>query len=145
MIKDNGKKIVVALLLLSCIVSGIILAASPPYSAQKLHTLAELDSLIHIQLEKSLIYPDHIRVSEVRVDSSFARNVYHVRVPQRFSKTFFHFNLHKALYKYDVQTPANVHFPARDMDIYIYGNNTVFGTIRLITDAGLDSIYYPVK
>lgn len=107
--------------------------------------MAELDSLIHVQLEKSLIYPAHIRVNEVGIDSVFTRKVYWVRVPQRFSKTVFHLSLHKALYKYDFQTPANVHFPARDMDIYIYGNSTVFGTIRLITDASLDSIYYPIE
>ena len=141
MIKANGKKIIAFLLLLSCIVSGIILAASPEYHVNRLNLNSELDSLIHIQFYNAGIQNSQIREYSIEVDSAFTRKTFRVEVPSRFHKTLFHFRLHKNLYPYGVTVPGRIHFPERDMDLYIYSNETVLRTIRFITNNDIDSTF----
>ncbi|MTI88153.1 MAG: hypothetical protein FH748_09310 [Balneolaceae bacterium] len=142
MAKKNGKKYITILLVLSCVVSGIILASSPAYKTKSLRSFSTLDSLINLKLEDARILPAHIRPYTIRIDSSFERKVYRVKVPSRFSKTRFHLNLHDALLPYGIESPAKVTLPAHDMDIYVYEENTIFRTIRLQTDSSIDSLYY---
>lgn len=133
MFRENGKKIIAALLLVSCIVSGIILISTPAYKRQTLESDEQLDEIIMAHFEIAAIPADKIRIYEIEVDSILTRKTYHVSVPPRFTKTVFHVDLHKALYPFGYRIPARVHFPERDMNLYVYGNNTVQRTIRLIT------------
>ncbi len=137
----KGKKIVTLLLVLSCVVSGFILAASPSYKIYTIENNQQLDSLISFHLQYSRIMPQQMRVSNIIIDTTFARKEYRVEVPSRFSKTLFHAALDKDLYRYDITAPAKVHFPSRDMDIYIYHTGTVLRTIRLTTNPDLDSLF----
>ncbi|MBO6587285.1 MAG: hypothetical protein JJ953_14335 [Gracilimonas sp.] len=141
--KKNGKKLVTVLLVLSCIVSGIILAASPDYKNYQIENAHELDSLLNVHIQDAQIKAEQIRVTSIRIDTIFTRKEYRIEVPSRFSKTLFHVDLHKDLFKYDMQAPAKVHFPSHDMDIYIYDQGTVLRSIRLTTNPELDSLATP--
>lgn len=128
-------------MVLSCIVSGIILAASPEVKNYSIENTRQLDSLLNVHFQDALILPEQIRTTNIRMDSVFTRKIFRIRVPSPFSKTIFHFGLHDDLEKYDIEVPARVHLPSRDMDIYIYDQGTVLRTIRLTTDNELDSLY----
>jgi hypothetical protein len=141
--KKNGKKLVTVLLVLSCIVSGIILAASPDYKNYQIQSVRELDSLLNVHLQDAQIKAEQIRVSSITVDTIFIRKEYRIEVPSKFSKTLFHVDLHKDLFNYNIEAPAKVHFPSLDMDIYIYDQGTVLRTIRLSTNPELDSLATP--
>jgi uncharacterized membrane protein len=138
--KKNGKKVITILLVLSCIVSGIILAASPSNEIYRLDNTQQLDSLVNTHIQNSLITQEQVQVSVINIDTIFTRKVYRLRVPSRFSKTMFHINLHKDLNLYKIQAPAKINFPSRDMHIYVYNKGTVLRTIRLTTDPSLDTL-----
>lgn len=138
--KKNGKKVITILLVLSCIVSGIILAASPSNEIYRLDNTQQLDSLVNTHIQNSLITQEQVQVSVINIDTIFTRKVYRLRVPSRFSKTMFHINLHKDLNRYEIQAPAKINFPSRDMHIYVYNKGTVLRTIRLTTDPSLDTL-----
>ncbi|MDZ7807851.1 MAG: hypothetical protein U5K71_12160 [Gracilimonas sp.] len=139
--KENSKKIITLLLFISCVISGIILAASPERAVFRLETGNQLDSLINTHFNNAQILPVQVRTSTIRIDTSFIRKEHRVRVPTRFSKTLFHVGLHKDFQKYDVDVPAIIKFPSRDMHIYVYHEDTIIRTLRLTTDSELDSIY----
>lgn len=136
----NGKKIVTALLVVSCIVSGIILASSPAPTFHRLENYSQLDSLIQVQFQKAQINSDQIRTRSVLVDTVLTRKEYRIEVPSRLSKTMFHISLDRELGRYELGTPAKVQFPSTDMDIYVYYENTVLRTLRLTTNPDLDSL-----
>lgn len=136
----KGKRIVTLLLVLSCIISGIILGASPDYKVYELKDTRQLDSLITLQLQQARILDDHYRMIRIPVDTVFTRKEYRIRVPSHFSKTLFHLDLVKDLKKYDLDLPARVELPSRDMDIYLYYEGTILRTLRLTTDSALDSL-----
>ncbi|MBD3616458.1 MAG: hypothetical protein HUJ22_07785 [Gracilimonas sp.] len=138
--RKNGKKVITILLVLSCIVSGIILAASPSNEIYRLDNTQQLDSLINTHIQNSLITQEQVQVSVINIDTIFTRKVYRLRVPSRFSKTMFHINLHKDLNRYEIKAPAKINFPSRDMHIYVYNKGTVLRTIRLTTDPSLDTL-----
>jgi len=139
--KNNGKKIITGLLVLSCAVSGVILSASSPYKNYQLENGAQLDSLIQIHLQDAQVLRSQYRVRSVNIDTIFTRKEYRIEVPTRFSKTLFHLELHKSLSRFSMEAPAKVNFPSRDMDIYVYNNGTVLRSIRLTTEPELDSLY----
>lgn len=130
----SPKKIISALLLFACILSGIILAYTPSFVQNKITTGAELDSLIQLSLDEADLLKNQIRVYNIEVDSSLTRKIYRVRVPSTFSKTSFHLNLHERLYPMEFTSPTRVLFPEGDMNIYIEHEGTIFRTIRMITD-----------
>lgn len=140
LVKKNGKKIITLLLVLSCIVSGIILAASPGYKNYRIEDSQQLDSLLNVHIQNARINDNQLRISSIQIDTVFTRKEYRIEVPTRFSKTLFHVHLHKDLIKYDIEAPAKVHFPSRDMDIYVYNEATVLRSIRLTTNPELDSL-----
>lgn len=139
--KKNGKKIITGLLVLSCAVSGVILSASSPYKNFRLEDGQQLDSLIQLHMQDAKIQPSQYRVRSVKIDTVFTRKEYRIEVPSRFSKTLFHLDLDQSLDRYEIDAPAKVHFPSRDMDIYVYSNGTVLRSIRLTTEPELDSLY----
>lgn len=136
----NGKKIVTALLAFTCVISGIILASTPAPTFHRLENFRQLDSLLQDQFLESQLMSPQIRTSTVNVDSNLTRKEFRIKVPPGFSKTLFHIHLDKKLTDYGVETPAQVHFPSRDMDIYLYYNNTVLRSLRLTTDPDLDTL-----
>lgn len=133
MTKIRRKPLITILLLLSCIISGAIFVATPPYTPKFLNISSGIDSLLTDHFEQHLIPSTSVRKYNIEVDSTFTRTVYRVAVPPTFSKTMFHFELHQNLLRYNIESPARVIFPERDMNIYIYDNNTILSTIRLIT------------
>lgn len=129
-----GKRILTILLVIACILSAIILTATPPVVEKKIYTHAQLDSLIQLSFTEASIRPDQIRAFDVEIDTSFSRKVYRIRVAPSFSKTSFHLKLHKRFYDLGLDTPTRVVFPERDMNIYFSYNDTIIRTVRLITD-----------
>lgn len=138
--RKKGKRIITILLVLSCIVSGIILAASPSYQNYSIQNTGQLDSLLNAQIQNSRINPSQVQVSNIRVDTIFTRKEFRIRVPSGFSKTLFHIDLHRSLSPYEIETPAKINFPSRDMDIYVYNEGTVLRTLRLTTDPEIDTL-----
>ena len=133
----SGKKILTILLLIACILSGIILAATPPFKPNNISTNEELDSLIKLAFQEYGVPSDQIRTYPVEFDSTFSRKVYRIRVRPSFSKTSFHLALHQKFYPYGFDTPARVTFPEKDMNIYFTYRGTVLRTVRLISDSSL--------
>ncbi|MEX0723224.1 MAG: hypothetical protein WD357_00785 [Gracilimonas sp.] len=136
----NGKIIITLLLLVSCVVSGVILAASPSYKNYRLQNTQQLDSLLSVHMQNSLIPSTQIRTSSINIDTVFTRKEYRIRVPSYFSKTLFHIDLHKDLNRFGIDSPAKINFPSRDMHIYVYSEGTVLRTLRLTTDPKLDTL-----
>lgn len=114
-------------------VSFIILVATPSHTPAATKKLTDIDSLIVSTLYNNTAIGDNFRIFNVEIDSSFTRRVYRVPVHPSFSKTMFHYSLHESLIPFDVKTPASVLFPERNMNIYVYKDETVISTIRLIT------------
>lgn len=127
------KPLITVLLALSCIISVIILAATPVHKSINFDVNKDLDSLITSAFENEPLIGINYRRFNIEVDSLFTRTVYRVPVHPTFSKTMFHYHLHQALNKFEITSPAKVIFPDRDMNIYVYDNGTVRSTIRLIT------------
>lgn len=138
--KNTGKKIITILLALSCIVSGIIIASTPTPKNYQLKHIQQLDSLIQLNFNKYLIIEDQIQRTSVSVDTILTRKHYRIEVPSYFSKTRFHIALHHSLIPYGVETPAEVHFPSTDLNIYVYDEETVLRTLHLTTNPELDTL-----
>lgn len=128
-----GKKTLTGLLVAACILSGIFLAATPKPSYKSVKTEAQLDSLLTTALWEANIPRKAVRTRVIEMDSSFSRKEFRVEVPSGFSKTSFHLQLHHTLMEVDLDCPARLVFPERDMFIYVVNKGTVFRTIRLIT------------
>lgn len=127
------RPLITILLALSCIVSAVMLVATPSHKAIDYSTAENLDSLIASALSQEPSIGANFRKYDIEVDSNFTRTVYRVPVHPTFSKTMFHYSLHQTLSKLKIESPAKVLFPERDMNIYIYDNGTIRSTIRLIT------------
>ena len=127
------RPLITILLALSCIASAIILAATPAYKSIDYSAADNLDSLITSILKDEPLIGSNFRKYHIEVDSNFTRTVYRVPVHPTFSKTMFHYSLHKTLSKFEIESPAKVFFPDRDMNIYIYESGTIKSMIRLIT------------
>lgn len=138
--RKNGKLVITALLAISCVISGVILAGSPAYRNNSLENTQQLDSLINVHIHNSMINQPQVRTANIQVDTVFTRKTYRLRVPSRFSKTMFHINLHKDLNRFGIESPARINFPSRDMHIYVYNEGTVLRTMRLTTDPSLDTL-----
>lgn len=129
----SGKQLLTVLLLLACILSGIILAATPPYQSTRIKSAAELDSLIYLSFGDANFLNNQIRTYNIPIDTVFSRKVYRIQVPPSFSKTGFHVNLHHRMTPFGFDTPSRVVFPDRDMNIFLTYEGTVVRTIRLLT------------
>lgn len=131
------KRIIAALLLVSCIISGYMLASvsAPPF--RELNNLSEADSLLLRHFESFNIPRSQVSVRTVRVDSNFSRKQYRVRVPPGFSKTQLHAEITEGFYPRNVSAPARVRFPQLDLSIYLAYRNTVIRTVTIETDPGL--------
>lgn len=138
--RKNGKLVITALLAISCVISGVILAGSPAYKNSSLENTQQLDSLINMHIHNSMITPSQVRRTNIQVDTVFTRKIYRLRVPSRFSKTMFHIDLHNDLNRFGIESPAKINFPSRDMHIYVSSEGTVLRTLHLTTDPSLDTL-----
>lgn len=137
MSERNKKYLIVLLLLGACLASTFLLAYSSESAVKTLNNLAEADSLLRRDLETFNIPDRQIKEQTVRIDSLNKRKEYQIRVPQGFSKTQLHHEIHNTFSQYNVASPAKVIFPEKDFNIYLQQNNSIFTTIRLRTDPDL--------
>ncbi|MDZ7682255.1 MAG: hypothetical protein U5J63_11235 [Fodinibius sp.] len=135
--EQKKKRLIVFLLLISCVISGIMLFTASEEGSRQLRNLAQADSLIQQELAAFNISDEQIRLSSTRIDSSFRRKTYHIGLPYQFSKTQFHAELNSRLHPYGVKTPAQVTFPERNVDIHLLYRGTVIRTLALQTDPEL--------
>ena len=127
------RPLITILLSLSCIASVVILIATPAHKSIDYSAANNLDSLLVNTFKADPLIGSNFRKYNIKVDSNFTRTVYRIPVHPSFSKTTFHYSLHKNLSRFDIESPAKVLFPERDMHIYIYDSGTIKSTIRLIT------------
>lgn len=136
--KEKNKKRTIALLLLvSCLTSIFLLAYTPGPQSEILRSFALADSLIYQNLYDFSVSEEQIKVRTIKVDSNLTRKKYRVAVPPGFSKTQLHHELNRALYPYQVNTPAEVIFPYKDFRIHLLYEQTIFRSITLTTDPQL--------
>ena len=128
-----GKKTLTGLLAAACILSGIMLAATPSPEIHTLQSEAQLDSLVMVSLQQAGISSGSIRARNVEIDTSFTRKEIRIEVPPGFSKTSYHLDLHRQMMDLNVGCPARVVLPEKDMNIYLTFGGTVHRTLRLIT------------
>ncbi len=122
---NRKKEFIVLLLLLSCAASTIVLARMEPPDITRLHSATQLDSLITLTLDQHRISQQSIRMRQVEIDSIFSRKIYTVSVPDNFSKTTFHYDLHQNLWPYQARTSARVEFPEKNLRIHVIVNGNV--------------------
>lgn len=137
MSERNKKYLIVFLLAGACLVSSFLLIHSSGSAVKTLNSISEADSLVKNNLDAFNVRTNQIREHVIALDSLNKRKVYNVRVPQGFSKTQLHHEIHDTFTKYDVKSPAKIIFPDKDFHIHLLKDNTVFATIRLITDPDL--------
>lgn len=131
------KKIIAALLGLSCMMSILILAFTGSRDETRLRHINQVDTLLMEEFSRFNILPGQIDVRRITVDSNFVRQNYIIDVPTDFSKTQLHSSLKEQFHDFEVSTPARVQFPGETMQIHLTYNNTVFRTIRLQNDTTL--------
>ena len=137
MSERNKKYLIVFLLFGTCLASAFLLVQSTGLTQKNLSSLAEADSLLNRSFRTFNIAGNQVREDYVELDSANRRKVYRVRVPEGFSKTQLHYEIHTTFQEYDVSSPTRVVFPERDFHIHLLKNRTVFATVKLQTDPKL--------
>lgn len=117
--------------------STFLLIYSSVPSVKYLNSFQEADSLLLNNFRTFNIAERQVRERVISLDSIYNRKEYRVNVPPGFSKTQLHYEIHHTFREYNVETPAKVVFPEKDLTIYLVLDNTVFYTIRLQTDPEL--------
>lgn len=135
--EKQKKRLISLLLLISCIVSMLLLAFTPPAPVSFLKNLEQADSLIVHDLKKFGVAEQQIDVKSVLANSGLTRKVYSVSVPEGLSKTQLHLELAKSFYPYDISAPAKIVFPQKDVTIHLVYNQTIVRTVSLETDPDL--------
>ncbi len=128
------KKIITALLALSCLISGLLLLFMEAPPQRTLYTLEEIDDIIFEELEAFNVTRDQVRIRLTEIDSTFSRKTLIFSLHPSYSKTLIHQNIHKKLYDYEIDSPAKMNMRDDQLSIYLYSNNTVFRTIHILTD-----------
>lgn len=131
------KQLIAGLLFIACVFSGWLLFLTPSMEHKPLRNLTQLDSLLKVSLADFNISLQQRRTYSTRIDSTFSRATHVVEVPPAFSKTQFHAVLQRRLAPYNLQLPARITFPDKDMHIQLQYQNTIIGTVRLVTDKDL--------
>lgn len=135
--EQKKKRIIVFLLLLSCLISGFMFFSIPDGQFHRLETLAEADSLIQNELAAFNITRQQVDIVTQQVDSNFRRKIYWIDVAPAFSKTQLHAELNRAFFEYAVETPATITFPEKDVIIHLLYRDTIVRTLKLQTDDDL--------
>lgn len=137
MSERNKKYFIVFLLFAACLASAFLLVDSSGLSGRSLNSISEADSLLNKSFRTFNIAESQIREDIIKLDSVNKRKLYRVRIPEAFSKTQLHYEIHNTFKAYDVESPAKVIFPEKDFHIHLLKNNTVFATVKLQTDPDL--------
>lgn len=137
MSERKKKYLIVFLLFGTCLASAFLLIQTSGLTQKSLRNLAEADSLLNRSFRTFNIGGNQVRENFIELDSVNKRKVYHVRVPEGFSKTQLHYEIHNTFHEYDVSSPTRVVFPERDYHIHLLKNSTVFATVKLQTDPDL--------
>lgn len=137
MTKRAKKQFIAALLFICCAAAGWLLFITPAQHTKSLRDFSQADSLLQRTLADFNIHESQFHRSIVQVDSTFSRKKYTISLPPGFSKTQLHATLQNQLFPYGITLPGRVRFPERDMMIHLYYNNSVIGTLQLITDEAL--------
>jgi hypothetical protein len=135
--KRAKKQFIAVLLFICCAVAGWLLFITPTQHTKSLNNFSQADSLLRRILSDFNVPDSQIRSSSVQIDSTFSRKKYTIALPPDFSKTQLHATLKNQLFPYGITLPGQVRFPERDMMIHLYYNNSVIGTLELITDEDL--------
>ena len=133
----NKKLSIVILLFMACLISAYLLVSVPKTPTLGILSQEHLDQLIVETLSEQSIPTNQYRVFTAVQDSLFTRKIYRVSTAPSYSKTSFHYALHRKLEPYGVETPARVLFPQKDLHLYVMANETIHRTIRLLTDPSL--------
>lgn len=126
--------LIVGMLIFSCSLSVYLLWTTEPKPVHRLTSSTQLDSLITDSFQEFDISSAQVRRQDIRIDSSFNRKRYVVEVDPSFSKTSFHYKLHKRIWPYQAETIGNVYFPDKDMQIHIAYNGTIHRTVFLYSE-----------
>ena len=137
MSERNKKYLIVFLLFGTCLASAFLLVQSTGINNKTLSSLAEADSLLSRSFRTFNIAGSQIREDYIELDSVNKRKLYRVRVPEGFSKTQLHYEIHNTFQAYNVSSPTRVTFPEQDFHIHLLKNHTVFATVKLQTDPDL--------
>lgn len=137
MSERNKKYLIVLLLFGTCLASAFLLLETSEFSPKNLANLAEADSLLNRSFRTFNISESQVREDFIAVDSINRRKLYRVRVPEGFSKTQLHYEIHTTFKAYSVDSPTKVIFPEKDYHIHLMKNQTVFATVKLQTDPDL--------
>ncbi len=127
---------IVILLFISCVAALYLWLYTEPPPVHTLRSPAQLDSLITETFREFDVNNSRIRTQTIEIDSVFSRKQYTVRVPQRFSKTSFHYILHNRIWPYNTETVGIVKFPDEDLHIHMAYNGTVHRSIILYSEDG---------
>lgn len=133
----NKKYLIAALLLGACLISIYLLFTVGGEPIKRLTSIAEADSLIRRDLRTFNISERNLSRHTFLLNDSTKRFEYEVRVPGGFSKTHFHQEIHDTFFEYGATSPARVIFPEKNYHIYLLLNNTVFATLKVVTDEDL--------
>ncbi|MEX0685380.1 MAG: hypothetical protein WD267_01565 [Balneolales bacterium] len=126
------KKLIACLLAIACVVSALTLLTDTEEAVS--FNAADADSLLLRELNIFNIPTEKIRWERIDIDSTFYRKNYKIKLPIGISPTWFHSELSRKLYDYNLDTWANVEFPENTIDIHIMGENTILRSINLEID-----------
>lgn len=122
------------LLAISCVLSVYLLYVTEPMPVYQLTSPQQIDSLITESFREFNI-ADQVRTQNIRIDSSFTRKRFIVKVPPSFSKTTFHYRLHDRLWPYNAETIGRVEFPEKNLQLHVQYNQTIHRTIYLYSES----------
>ncbi|MEX2456094.1 MAG: hypothetical protein WD381_02220 [Balneolaceae bacterium] len=133
----NQKVWIVLLLGLSCVVAFSLHLTLDPTPSQKLENQQQIDSLITETLTDFNIPLEQVRTTTIEHDSLFHRKNYRINVYPGFSKTSFHYTLHKKLFPLQIETYGEVFFPEKDLRLHLFYNDTIQRSVTIQTDPEL--------
>lgn len=125
------------LLGVSCVVAFALHWTLDPTPKQKLQNQQQIDSLITVTIADFNIPIEQVRTSTIEHDSVFHRKTYRINVYPGFSKTSFHYTLHKKLYPLGIETFGQVIFPEKDLRLHLLYNDTIQRSVFIENDSEL--------
>lgn len=128
---------IVVLLSISCAVAFVLHWTLDPAPKHKLENQQQIDSLITATITDFNIPLEQVRTTTIEHDSLFQRKNYRVNVYPGFSKTSFHYTLHKKLFPLQIKTFGEVFFPEKDLRLHLLYNDTIQRTVIIQTDSEL--------
>ena len=130
----QGKYLLTGLLIAACILATVLFFTIPIPTTNTLSDFEDLNSTVDFAIETAGLPLSEFRKIHVKIDSTFSRSIYDIKVHPTFSKTSFHLALNQQLQIYNINSPAKVIFPEENMHIHLIYNGLIFRTIRLTTD-----------